>query len=72
MINRTRTFPRGHLIKFHLGGLYIIYTSTKKESTVSILELEHVELVRKLNEELKSKKITRTDIEIEDMFIRKW
>jgi hypothetical protein len=71
MINRTRTFPRGHLIKLHLGGLYIIYTSTKKENAVSMLELERLEQVRKLKEEFNKKKITRTDIVIEGMFLQK-
>jgi hypothetical protein len=71
MINRTRTIPRVHFIKFQLGGLCITYTKTKKENPISESALERLELVRKLKEEFKMKKITRTNIMIEGMFLQK-
>jgi hypothetical protein len=72
MTNNTRTLERGHLIKLQLGRLCITYVKAERENAISVSELERLETIRKLKEESKSRKLSRTDIVIEEITFRKY
>ena len=52
------------------GILFNTSTRTKKEKTITMLELERLELIRKLEEERKVKNFSRTESAIEELSLR--
>lgn len=62
----------GNFIKSRPGGLLGTRAKTANENPIPLAELERLEIIRKLKQECKVKKFSRTAIAVEDMSFRKW